>query len=354
MEMNKNLVAILIVIVSVAILIGLGFCFKYISSENLSSAENVLISILLTILSALLSWIITHIYARNENSQKISDIKNDYSKNLQTYARKASEKVDNLSNELSKLSLFLKDELENEEDSLDHDIFAKKSRIESAIHIIGTLKSINDKSLSDWQGVIPEDLEERDENQREETEALLDVISKFNKLDKSEKSPDQKAIADLSSLERKLDYLIFSKTGTYTLNKNPKMLKTRVSSTCPNCMTELKYKQRPMDSSIKSFICPSCGVKLISRWDETNESFYINTDGQLSLVNEKKAKSTIDESLIGKVKEMLPAQPWPKGTHKIIREKLNISNYKFNKIIETLVERGFVKKQVEGKLIEKV
>jgi hypothetical protein len=348
--LERYLSTLLTFILFVVGLLGLVFCFNYVTSSNLTPQDNILVSILLTICSSTVSLIITHIYASYENKRKISDIKSDYSKNLQIYARKASEKVDNLSNELTKLSLYLKDELENEEDSLEHDVFVKKERMQSAIQIIGTLKSINDKSLSDWQGVIPEELIERDEDQRETTEELIEAISKLKAIQAPRTKTDITLVNDITSLQRKLDYLIFSKTGSFSLNTRQKMLKTKVASICPNCKERINYKQRPLPNSVKSFKCQFCEARLISRWDE-DRSFYV----EINSIDEKgrsiTRKGAVDERLVEEVRKLLPEQPWPKGTSKNIQEKLNLSGYKTKKIIKILIERGVFKNQIDGKLV---
>jgi hypothetical protein len=41
---------------------------------------------------------------------------------------------------------------------VDEALQAREERIESAIHLIRTLKSVNDTSLSDWEGVIGDEL----------------------------------------------------------------------------------------------------------------------------------------------------------------------------------------------------
>ena len=82
------------------------------------------------------------------------------------FALKAAEKVDNLSQELDRLTAYLQQELTDAaggapQAATPEALRLKDARIESAIHIIGTLKSVNDRSLSDWQGVIGDELDTR-------------------------------------------------------------------------------------------------------------------------------------------------------------------------------------------------
>ena len=57
--------------------------------------------------------------------------------------------------------------------------------------------------------------------------------------------------------------------------------------------------------------------------------------------------------LLEAVKEELPDQPWPKGTHKQIREKFELSGSEYQKCIDALIERGDYLQQEDGRLIEK-
>ena len=59
----------------------------------------------------------------------------------------------------------------------------------------------------------------------------------------------------------------------------------------------------------------------------------------------------IDEEFIETVKEMLPAQPWPVGIHKTIASQLGCTNAKVSRTIETLIDTGVFKKQINGHVI---
>ena len=60
----------------------------------------------------------------------------------------------------------------------------------------------------------------------------------------------------------------------------------------------------------------------------------------------------IDEEFIETVKEMLPAQPWPVGIHKTIASQLGCTNSKVSRTIETLIDTGFFKKQINGQIVD--
>ena len=82
---NKSLNIILLL----GVVVGIGVCFWRIVSGNTTDNEALLLSLILTIISILGSWIVSSFYSEYT-----------FSKSLRTFALKASEKVNNLSNEL--------------------------------------------------------------------------------------------------------------------------------------------------------------------------------------------------------------------------------------------------------------
>ena len=167
MENNRPSIGIYILIGT--LIIGISICIWAIFAGSLTDRESLLMSIVLTIISALGSWVTAHYYAEYSSN-----------KNLRVFALKAAEKVTNLSNELDRLSIFLQQELENDEyDAPNQALLARDSRIEGAIHIINTLKSVNDKSLSDWQGVIGDEIIARQEKQEEREEEIRQIIERL-------------------------------------------------------------------------------------------------------------------------------------------------------------------------------
>lgn len=71
-------------------------CFWELASGNLTTRETIIFSSGLAVLSIVGSWIASKYYSEQSSA-----------KNLQIFGRKASEKVNNLSNELNKLTAFL-------------------------------------------------------------------------------------------------------------------------------------------------------------------------------------------------------------------------------------------------------
>ena len=64
-------------------------------------------------------------------------------------------------------------------------------------------------------------------------------------------------------------------------------------------------------------------------------------------------KYDVSEEFIEKVKNELPPQPWPIGTHTKIAKKLNEETPKVSQVINTLIERGICYKQKNGVLYDK-
>jgi DNA-binding Lrp family transcriptional regulator len=68
------------------------------------------------------------------------------------------------------------------------------------------------------------------------------------------------------------------------------------------------------------------------------------------MVEETEARPVIDANLLELVVKNMPPQPWPKGAHRAVAEKLGVSPSVVTKAIDILIERGIFKPQVEGKL----
>jgi hypothetical protein len=119
-----------------ALILGILLCLGIIARGGTTQTESLLLTVVLTILSIVGSWIASSFYSERS-----------FNKNLRVFALKASEKVTNLSNELDRLSAFLQQELEADDYHSPNDaLLGKNSRIEAAVHIINTLKSVNDGS----------------------------------------------------------------------------------------------------------------------------------------------------------------------------------------------------------------
>lgn len=397
--MKNNYLNVIIGILVISI-IGI---IIYTSNKDLTINESTLLSVLLTILSIIVSWILASYFAKNSQKQAIDEVKTEYQNNLRTYALNAAEKVDNLSNELTKLALYLKSNLENDDDSDEFALYSKIERIESAIHIVNTLKSVNDTSLSDWKGVIGEELEEREEEREEREERLIELTEKIESIVHNQSENKIKPSNELSEIKAQLDKL--SKTISPSLNLRSSISKSRkekIEKSCPNCKEKISFYQKTTPNNTKTVRCSNCEKRSVSKFINENVGFQLtlekfisenfncpwctsNVEEHISNIpyskkvitcencNDRikvtrkanmelainkfgKSKGTgqapksveITPELLDKVEGALPEQPWPKYVHKEIAEKLNISHRTISRSIEELINLQRVNPQING------
>jgi len=378
----------------------------FLSFRAITPTETSLLSVLLTLVSALAAWAMTHYYSLKSHKDAIDEVKKDHRENLRMYALKASEKVNNLSNELTRLSMYLDQELKREEyETSEEELNAKEDRLEGAIHIINTLKSVNDTSLSDWKGIIGDEISKQLEEREEDEEELKEIIEKVQDVFSAE---NENLSSKLNMSQNEMKYSLNE------LNKNLSLMLTKVSGTplkmagttkkqnafgkCPSCGKEFGYRHRKPSTGPKSANCPFCGAKLISHFDKEKSEFSLeirkpklekvtcpscNTmnDVEMELflsssvaftcvscsreirairksegiecnVISLKSQNPIRDNneVLEKIKSELPAQPWPPKIHRIIAEKLHLSPVEVSSAIDELMSRGEFKVQFHGKL----
>lgn len=66
----------------------------------------------------------------------------------------------------------------------------------------------------------------------------------------------------------------------------------------------------------------------------------------------KRSNIQITAEMFDKIKNLLSAQPWKKGIHKVIASKLDIPNSAVQTVITKLISDGVFKPQVDGRIIE--
>src|SRR5579863_4077432 len=86
--------------VVVGLLITVIFVLIYLSVGHLSQTEANLFSVVLTLVSIGFGWAVSHHYSQKSFSEALDRAKEEYQSNLRTYALKAAEKVNNLSQQL--------------------------------------------------------------------------------------------------------------------------------------------------------------------------------------------------------------------------------------------------------------
>jgi len=218
----------------------------------------------------------SHWYSQSQYQKAIVEVKEMHDENLRTYALKAAEKVTNLSNELNRLSAYLEEELEDGETRTNEiALLSAHERITSAIHIVYTLRSVNDTALSDWQGVIGDQLDKQREEMREKQEQLreiiletVDVLKQGDENASIKSSGTDELHNTLRSLNSELKFAIKQISGV-SVNTRPPRRPGRdvIMTNCPQCQAELTYKQRPIKNGTKLVKCNSCGSSMISVYD---------------------------------------------------------------------------------------
>ena len=128
-------------IVITACVIAIITILFYLSTGDLTIRETGLLSTLLTVLSIIATLIVAHIYSQSTYRKALEEVKDTYQSNIKTYALNAAEKVNNLSNQLSSLSAYLQEDLDQTEfESVNETLRSREERIESSIQIINMLR----------------------------------------------------------------------------------------------------------------------------------------------------------------------------------------------------------------------
>lgn len=387
-------------------ILGLIGCIIYIASFQLSSKESALLSIILTIISVIATWIVSNLFSESAHKSALAEVKEQHQTNLKTYALNAAEKVDNLSNELRKFSIYLQEELEKEDESLEEANMSKAERIESAIHIVNTLKSVNDTALSDWKGVIGDELDEIREERLDRENELRELVDRVEEVVNNQNSHLQNITSaskreqarQIEELRKELSLALNSVSGTVIKPTRKKNAREKVTNECPHCSSEINYTQRAKINSYKTVKCSNCDQRSLARWNQELNFHLIkeaildekincpwcsqSTTIHLSNVpfskkieeceqcNEQiKATRKVDgisltkfnqpaqatitreeltEEFIQKVKGRLPEQPWPTGIHKTIAEEFDSPNRHISWAIKELISRGDFNPQIDG------
>ncbi len=391
---NRSLPALYVLFAS--LVVGVIVCIWVIARGNTSATEGLLLSVVLTILSAIASWMLSYYYASYSSS-----------KNLKVFALKAAEKVTNLSNELDRLSVFLQAELEADEyETPSQALLARDLRIEGAIHVVNTLKSVNDGSLSDWQGVIGDEISAQRERQQEYKEEVSELLERFESLYAATPlaaamDQGESAIAlgkEVQALRADLRTLASQVSGLPVRRTKPMPSMERVDTFCPNCSAPIHYRQRAKKDGYKSILCRQCGAKYVSTYEngqvvlqprtpvEENiecpscaepalvpldpmpgSAIELHCDSCGTYLRVFRTPSGIgvrviraaptpepvpDEDILKRVEEAMPAQPWPKGTTKQVAAQLELSTRVTSRAVDELIRRGVFKPQIDGQLYE--
>jgi len=389
----------LIVIVALALIAGIGICLYISFVKDLSPNESLMMAILVTFFSMFISWILTHVYSQISLRFHTEIVRQQHEENIRTYAIKAAEKVFNLSNELKKLAESLKSGLEeqDEEDNVEICNLVLKERFISTVHLIETLKSMNDTFLSDWRGVIGEEIEKQEalegqiENLEKERRLIEDLYSQVVSVDDlssvekyiraTEKRLESKIkalpfkIQQSSSKTKKHDITVScpecselnsakirAKTGVkklvlcsncnkyFAVKETPSGTLETINvpmytflATCPICSNDFNDELPDFSGTSKRIECERCGFTLL---------LSKNPDG-VKVKVPKDYRHKVSKKVINLVYEKLQDRPWSKSIHKEIAEELVLSHTMVARAINHLINSGKIQKPtIKDKLSE--
>ncbi|MEH6577393.1 MAG: hypothetical protein V7731_10010 [Amphritea sp.] len=387
----------------VLFILGILGILIHLSSAQLSNTETGLLSTILTILSVIAAWVVSHLYAASGHEKTIEEVKTAHQENLQTYALKAAEKVNNLSDQLNKLAVYIKEGIDNTDyDTVEEGLRSREERLHSSIHMIAMLKSVNDTSLSDWQGVIGDELEDQREERQEREVELIEIAEKLEGLwesNNSNESLDKQLSKQLSDIKTDVSHLMMEMTGSsIKLSKRPKSIRRQVDKSCIICNVDISYTQRAKPTSHKVVNCPNCSTKYVSKYSVNENGFDLEAreeidencrcpecqvevifnldnyrgarkvvacnsclqkfrvvraqDGDVKMDSYKTSGKQLTQEFLDQVDTLLPIQPWPRNTHKEIAVELNCTPSQVSRATKELIKQGNYMYQIDGELFE--
>lgn len=264
---------------------------------------------------------------------------------------------------------------------------------------------MNDRSLSDWQGVIGEEISAQREVQEEREEMLHDLLDRFDSLqhamlgttDTQHEAGEGQLYSEIASIRSELRLLASQISGIPLAPvRLPK--KKEVKKPCPKCGHILEYRQKSKAKNVKNVDCTKCGARLASREADGDfilavrepvlEAITCPSCGQnSSMLVDPVPGSVLDvdcprckvrlrisrahtglrmrlpgppkpiepgpvlaEEFLEKVAELMGPQPWPKGQSMLAAAKLEVNHRLVNRATQELIHRGAFKPQIDGKL----
>jgi hypothetical protein len=288
-------------------------------------------------------------------------------------------------------------------------LLAKDIRIESAIHIINTLKSVNDRSLSDWQGIIGEELSAKREEQEAREETLREIMERFDDLQHSrydehnQEAEQERLRSELASIRNQLRVMTAQVSGVPVSQLNRPHKKAPMEKRCPTCGNLMQFTQRNKPGTMKGVSCKACGARWIStaadgdvvlaarvpirekvicpgcnsastadldplagsstetvcpscsspfRVSRSVTGIRTHANGHVQKMNVfgGDRPPILDEVLLEKISALMGKQPWPEGQSGRTAVALGISKAEVRTGVEELIRRGTFLRQFEGEL----
>lgn len=388
---STNKPRIVPVVVTLSLSAGILIALWIAGSRQLTNTESVLLGILLSAASMLASWLATHLYSQVSLRDTIKEATDANTENTRNLGVRAAEKVLNLSTELQRLMDALTTALEDADEAEGNKapLLLLRERVLSAVHNIETLKSMNDTFLSDWRGVIGDEIErqhvlekqiesltEELENQIRERNVLRsqvvssdDLAAVQSRIEETEqrltqkigalpfkvspkpsKSGKQDVVVNCASCDAEMKIRLRRRKGTKKLHKcavcesysqisvvgDGEFDVTPIpmydfEGSCPLCRADVFAQIPDFVSAMTSIKCNSCDVQLVLSKASTGANLRIP----------KATQKQMPQKLVEAVVSRLPPQrPWPTHIHKSIATELGISNGQVSRIIGQLIDKG--------------
>lgn len=266
----------------------------------------------------------------------------------------------------------------------DHQAQMIRERFSFIAHLVETLRAMNDTSLSDWRGVIGEELQKQRDLEQEIRKIQLELERETTQrhalaadfVHNTDLLQIEKRIENLSSsIDDKIAMLPFSPTVTQTRNS-----KSSISAACPVCRSAIKLRMRRTPGASKIVECESCGHYLQLTIDEAQDVLiealqtktfeyncpYCRADNAVQLPDAVGAHTVKDcvgcdlslyvslsksgisanitprkvpEEVLQVVFDALPDPPWPKGVQDQIAQRLGLTTKLVNRAIAILKQR---------------
>jgi len=246
---NPILIALIIIIVAILVIAGL---------SELSSREYLFLSILLTVLAIAASWLGTSLASRASSEQMRQNLRDEYSENLRTYALKAAEKVQNLSSEIERIIEHVQEPLSNGEPG---NIRLAQEKLKTIAIMLETIKSVNNTALSDWRGIIRDELEKQEEIQTD-IDNLYRKLEALEELQLGSLAPvqlgEQLSIPgiDLDDIDRDIE--VYASRSPIPV-RLPKKRRIETLVACPMCRSDNPTKINLRSGYKKIVKCQTCG-----------------------------------------------------------------------------------------------
>lgn len=385
----------IIILAALAVALAAGFIFMVMGIDTPS--EGLLLRILLALISIAAAWIASRYYSEW-----------NFRNALRTLALRDTEKVDDLSNEMDRLMVYLQQELEAADyQSPDQELTAKEMRMEDAILLMQTLQSLNERFLNGWEDLIGKEINAHREERRERAASLRDIIRRLQALAPARTDDLLSArSANALALGGQMDSVRSQVRMVASIGVPLRLPRTQASSEgtalpfCPSCGNTVRYRQKAKDEPPKWVLCPSCDSKHISACD--GRSFKLDVrkfvmegigcpmcgtqstvelgnwlgsvanntceacglqmtisrcqSGTIVMPSEQTGVvefGTSDE-MVERIRRALPSQPWPKGTSRRIANELGLTHTQVNRIISELIRRGAFGPQIDGRICDLV